>query len=663
MHSVGRLVGVVHYVRHRWTGLQRQQSNRRASARIASHHPHLVGLVLFVGLIDAALSLASEPGDATRSSSPQHSRGTAESVCFSKSLPPDGDLPRFDDTDSSHFTAAIRAKLSEPLRCAWFFGLKTLEPEDAMLLAKVPGYVSVSLENGLNAKSAEHLGRHRGILAIESVRDLTDETARALGRHRGDLHLYDVARLTNEAMAFLAQCDGKLTLGLDTLAVDQARILSRVRGGLQLPNVRAIDEETAEVLGQYPGGLEIGLTQLSAKVAKHLAQRRGSLGFYTQRRDLRLRLNADAARELSSYRGDLLIRPTCEGPADEVFGALSAHGGQLYLLLEQRLSATMARALSTHVGPLRLGSLPAIEHDAAAMLALHKSSLNLSSCDLASSDAIRALSEHRGTELRLRLGDELSEASARALAQYQGTLSIEEKYPNCCPASIEAVSALAAHRGRLYVPSSMVRDDTVDVVRSHIGGLGVRTSRSAALSVEVARRLATIDGWLRVDGQVSTECLRELAAHNGDLVLDPLPQHMEDTEVLLGRKNGKLYCGNDSAVKTIAAARLVASDAVATDINHTSSLLGRDAVAIASALATRNGRLSMPHLEYVTADALRTLIQKSDIELKPIDALYVFNSDGCVVPAATVVPDLYREFNERHQPPRTLDAPDQSHDH
>lgn len=577
-------------------------------------------------------------------------------VCFSKPILVDGELPSVTIPGAFDLSTDFRDTLSRPVRSAWLTEVERLTDDEMAVVARVPGFVCLRSSEDLSLQAAEYLGRHRGILIIQSLRALSDDAAAKLSHHRGNLHLDDVAQLTDKAMAALARSADKLTLGVERLTPHQARILSQVRDGLDFPRLSVIDEETAEILGRYRGTLQIGLTEMSPEVARSLARRESSLEFNTIEADRRLRLNAAVARALANYRGDLVIRPEFEGEAEDVLSALAQHSGTLKLFLEQPLTVEMARALSDHAGPLCPDSLLPITPEVATMLARHRSFLDMMSCNCDAPGVVEALSRHRGIGLQLYLGQPLDETSARALAAYQGRLHLHEVAMGCCRrTSAAAVRAIASHRGRLLVPESMVRDDTIDALRTHVGGLHVNFSMLDAPRVEIVRALADVEGWLRVDAEMSSEGLDAVATHRGDLVLRELPQAEKDVETLLTRKEGKLYFPyRDATVKTVAAARLVASDVVASNVNHTSAILGPDAVAIATALAERRGPFSLPYLKYLTADALRALVRKDDIELAPLDELYVFDNEWCLVAAEDVVPESFEEFNARHQPPRSL---------
>lgn len=610
-------------------------------------------MLLLPFCVHAAISPRSQGCDRTGDSTPGSS-GSGDKVCFSQSSPPQTELPIISESGWPTLTPSARWQLSRPARHASFNDLQRLTDRDAEQLARVPGGVSIGLQGDLSERAAAHFGRHRGYLSIGGLTRVSDSAAEALGQHHGPLVLLALSRVSNEALRGLACCQGELTIGLESLAPEQARILGRHRHGLCLPHVSSIDEETAEILGGYPGPLEIALTEASAGIARHLAKRSGPLAIGGT-----LRLNAEVAKELARYKGDLVISQNYNGPAEEVLAALSQHRGELAIVLEQPLTLGIARALRDHLGPLHVNVPPPFTSDVVAMLARngHSSRLDLTGhLDLSAND-LKALSHYQGGELRLRLGGDLDEGSCLALARYPGRLIIEDTPSNRTRASAKAVAALAAHRGRLSIPSTLIRDDTIDSLVAHNGGLHISMTNTDhdKLSIETVRKLAAVDGWLRIDGNLSTECLQALSAHSGDLALGELPQDKGAVEALLNRGGGRLHLPYRSQVKSIAAATLVASDVVISDINHSSFILGRDAVEIAAELAKRKGPFSMPYLSYVTKDALRALVRKDDIELKPLDDLYVFDEDGCIVSAQDVVPASFREFNRTHQPARSLE--------
>lgn len=586
-------------------------------------------------------------------------------TCFSDVALCEGELPRWSSSWPT-LTQDHRAQLAQPVKSAFLTGLTTLSDEDALLLSRVPGHVVVRPLDALSLRSAEHFGRHRGGLSLPHVRELSDDSARALGRHHGFLDLNGVTQLSDEALRALVRNAGRLTLGLTHLSAHQAEILCLARGGLELQELRVIDEPVAEVLSRYPETLDIGLAEVAPEVARHLAKRTVDQRFCVGRSTKRLRLSAAAARELAKSGGEMGFGAEFDGRAEDVLAALSPHRGELRLFLEQPLSPSMAKELSKHAGPLTIPWTVTVGADAAVLLARHRSALSLHTD---SRDAVKALSEHQGPELKLGLAFELDEQSAHALAGYRGNLIIREEHPPDARPAAQAISALARHKGRLAIPPSFVREDTIEAITAHVGGLHVsypistyrpiaglheRHGLDPVRDVEIARKLAAVKGWLRIDALLSAECLHALAQHKGDLVLGRLPQREDEVDALAGR-DGQLYFPYHNCVKSIAAARLMASDAVVSDISETSTLLGPDAVDIATELARKRGPLSLPHLKYITVDALRALVQKVDIELMPLDEMFVFDKDACIVPAADVVPELFLDFNRTHQPPRVLD--------
>lgn len=625
------------------------------SRRPAASHTGPVTLLMLTAVILASARPLLSRGADRPGKSTSVAAGAEDRVCFSAPRAAEDGLPSLINYTSSRVTAEIREELLRPVKIAWLDGLELLTYEDAVLLSRVPGSVSVVLRNGLTRPIAESFGRHRGCLGIDCGSDLSDEAAQALGRHRGDLTLLGVSQISDKALTELANCDGRLAIGLKTLSAHEASILCRIPGGLCLPDVEIIDEETARVFATYAGALEIGLTEMTPEVARHLASRESSLGFYCQRQSQRQRLTPAAARELARHKGKLTLRPLYETGIEESVAGLAAHSGELLLLLTEPVSESLADAASAHAGPLILSAPGPLTPQSAARLARHTSVLEVAGCDHDSPDVIHALSQHRGTELQVWLSGRLDESVARAMAAYPGRLIVRESFPDPIQASTAAVAALATHHGRLTIPASMVRDDTIDALVGHVGGLHIRDWRNRVPSIEMSRRLAATAGWLRIDATMPADRLGALATHRGDLVLAALPQREEEVNALLLRDD-KLYFPDGSHVKSIAAARLMATSVVASDTTDTTHILGDAAVAIATELAKKRGPLSLPYLQYITEDALRALVQKTDVELPPLDRLYVFDEEWCIVPAEGVVPESFREFNRTHQPPKSLDT-------
>jgi hypothetical protein len=555
---------------------------------------------------------------------------------------------------SSVVTAEIRERMTERVGAVILPTLEVFDDEDARLFSQALGEVYVGSARGLSLCAANHLGRHRGRLTVRRMRSITEAAAAALEQHLGDLHLPEVSNLSESAIEHLSRVRGALTLGIESLTLPGARALGQAHSGLSLPRLRHIDTPSAEALQGIRGPLNLGLAGMSPAVAKVFATRVGPLTFDADSPDVRCHLSPAVARELALYRGDLTFRLKPDDLMCEALAALAMHKGKLTLFLDGPLSLPAAQALSDHAGPLVLSFPPPMTREVAGALARHKSALDVGFRVCASGEVIQELARHQGTELRLRLAIPLDEKTATLLAAYRGRLIFPLDVSKPVAASRVAVEALANHRGWLSIPSSMVSGDTAGALSRHSGGLHISFPLSECPTVEVIEKLGACDGCLGVDAILSAECVRVLAARRGDLVLGQVPQSSEECNVLINRR-GKVLCAGNSTVSSVASARLIASGNVPEGISTTRCLISPEAVSIASELAKRKGRLSLPFLRYLTADALRALVQKNDVELLPLDQLYVFDKDECVVPAEDVVPESFREFNRTHQPPRSRD--------
>jgi hypothetical protein len=229
----------------------------------------------------------------------------------------------------------------------------------------------------------------------------------------------------------------------------------------------------------------------------------------------------------------------------------------------------------------------------------------------------------------------------------------------------EAITALSRHRGALCLPAHVVRDDTIEALLSHVGGLelvgwtvpdddrGTARREPPGISSELFSRLAEYDGPLRLDGELSDSQLIALETHRGDLAIDELPESETAAESLL-RRPGRLFVTTGISPKSIAAARLIASDKLPLGVCTTSRLIGPQAVDIAAALVKREGCLSLPFLRCVSKEALKILESKGDIRLPPLSRIHVLDADGSSCFGDQVVGREFLHANETNQPPPGL---------
>jgi hypothetical protein len=183
-----------------------------------------------------------------------------------------------------------------------------------------------------------------------------------------------------------------------------------------------------------------------------------------------------------------------------------------------------------------------------------------------------ALAQHKGRRLYLNGLTTLSAEAATALAQHKGALFLN----GLTTLSAEAATALAQHEGRELA----------------LDGL-------TTLSDETAKALAQYKGDLSLNGlsTLSDEAAKALAQHKDRLFLESISFSLTA----------------DSALAWAALFRGQLAGITALD--------SPDSVAIAKALATRKGPLSLPNLKKLSPKTLSALLEKEDIEIPLIESL------------------------------------------
>jgi hypothetical protein len=408
-------------------------------------------------------------------------------------------------------------------------------------------------------------------LPLNGLKKLTPDVAQALaGYSKGPLLLNGLTTLSAEAATALAQHEDSLSLnGLTTLSDEVATALAQHTGRLSLNGLTTLSPEAIKALARHKGALEFdGLTTLSAEAVKALAQHKGTMS-----------LSLAGLTTLSA----------------EAVKALARYNGTLYLNGLTTLSAEAAKGLAQHKGALFLAGLTTLSDEVAAALAQHEGALSLTGLTTLSAEAATALAQHRGVWLSLHGLTTISDEVATALAQHKGTLYLN----GLTTLSAEAAKGLAQHKGTLFLT-------------------GLTT-----LSAEVATTLAQRKGnRLSLDclTTLSAEAAAALAQHKGDLSLNGLTTLSDEAAKALAQHEGSLSLGSISFSRTPDSA-LVWATLLQGQLDAVTALDSPDAVAIAKALATRKGRLSLPNLKKLSPKTLSALIEKEDIEIPLIETL------------------------------------------
>ncbi|GDX97453.1 hypothetical protein LBMAG47_31180 [Planctomycetia bacterium] len=370
----------------------------------------------------------------------------------------------------------------------------------------------------------------------------------------------------------------------------------KVGNCLPLNGITKLTPDVAQALAGYSKGPLIlnGLTTLSDEAATALAQHKGHLFL-----DGLTTLSTEAAKALAQHQGDWLSLDGLTTLSDEAATALAQHVRWLYLNGLTTLSDEAATALAQHKGYLFLNGLTTLSDEAAKALAQHEGFLYLNGLTTLSVEAATALAQHKGYQLALNGLTTLSDEAAKLLAQHKGSsLSLN----GLTTLSAEAAKALAQGKGYLT-----------------LNGLNT-------LSAEAAKALAEYKGdWLELNGltTLSAEAATALAQHKGELSLASISFSLTPDSVLVW---ATLLRGQLSAV---------------------TALDSPDAVAIAKALATRKGPLSLPNLKKISPKTLSALIEKEDIEIPLIETLELIPEPDGSVTDDFVIPEGFQERQKR----------------
>jgi hypothetical protein len=476
----------------------------------------------------------------------------------------------------------------------------------------------------LEPAAAAELARCDALIVLPALRTLSVEAARALARHQGGaLVIGGLERLRSDVASALADYGpSRGMLFPDLVDLDSEPLARRLakQGSVFLPRVKRLTPAIARALRPGDGAslLLPGLTELPENVARELAGTEVTLGCMAS-------LDADAAAVLATHTGPLVFTGTAP------------------------LSAAAAAALAKHRGDIHLPHLESLPADVAAALVPHRHTLVLNGLTRLEAPTAARLAEHAGDVALPRLA-RLDAAAARALAAASGPLRL----PGITDLPEDVAAALATHRSEDY--DGEIRLD----------GLTTLTPATAAalaaadaplwlvgvtrLSVPVAEALARHRHWLMLGvTELPDDVAVALAAHRGGIGLPSLPTASDRAIVALARSEGPLDLSSFTNLSTTAAAALVARGrqtifltglasldtiacvdvarllvaAAGNDVvlENVTAIEGPEAVAIAGALATTEGELSLPNLKRISPRALTALLKKEDARLPEIESL------------------------------------------
>ncbi len=467
--------------------------------------------------------------------------------------------------------------------CLHLPAVTRLSDEAAASLALFEGTLTLqNLKELRSASLAEKLAR-QSVVRLNSVRVLSREAADALAAHPGNLHLHFLTTLDSPALARKIGSLQAVTLPVERLDPEIARMLATGRARLDFTRLTALSAEAADALADCEGEIHLSALQAldSARLARKLArQQTVTLGVKT--------LSPEIAKIVGECRGCInLLR--VESLAPEAAAALAKCPGVLAPVLRTLDSPDLAR---------RLGERPAV---------------NLQ-VEYLTPEVAAALVEHRTGILQFDRLQEADPETLRALSNAKGPIML----PGIKTLSPDMAAALA--RGHW---------ETL-----HLNGL-------ADPPPEIVRILARCPGQIVLPGirSVSPEMLAALGDARGRIQLPGLRDLAPEAAEALAVSEHTMIAPHLISRLTVPIAEALAKQAGPLHLPRVTAFDSPDSVAIASILATKQGRIVLPALKSISPQTLTVLAAKPDIDLPLLETLDLIAepdggpTDDFVVPA------------------------------
>ena len=336
-------------------------------------------------------------------------------------------------------------------------------------------------------------------------------------------------------------------------------------------------------------------------------------GPQTMRRCLSLKglksVDAETAQAIAGYTIGPILLDGLPTLSDDAARALAQHKRPLSLNGLTTLSDEAAKALGQHDGDwLYLNGLTTLSDAAAGALAQNKCDhLFLNGLTTLSDAAARALSRHKGRHLFLNGLTTLSESAAEALAGKQPLSSISLN--GLTSLSAEAATALAKHSGN----------------KLSLNGLTTLSDSAAKPLAQHQGRALALDGLTTLSGEMA----ESLAQHKGGLSLNGLTTISAETAKAFVQHKGSLSLNGLTTLSAETAKDLAAVESWDGRLVSLTAFSAPDSVAVAQALATRNGPLSLPNLKKISPKTLFALIAKEDVQIPLIETIeFIPEPDG-----------------------------------
>jgi beta-lactamase regulating signal transducer with metallopeptidase domain len=462
-------------------------------------------------------------------------------------------------------------------------------------------------------------------LPLNGLTKLEADVAGALaGYGKGPLLLNGLTRLDAGSARALADSKGVLVLNaLTTLDAATAKALAEFQGkALALDGLTRLDADAAEALAAFKGGQLIlsGLTELDEATAKALAA-------------------------IEKWDGELRAITALEGPDSlAVAQALAKRKGRLSLRNLKKISPKTRAALIKN----EKVSLPHAQN-----LALIPEPDGTATDDLLAPELLRNLTPEQAERLICthRRPDTRSITLLRftPVTELKASgLTVTKSIP------VEFTHTIAFEGDILSLPAlERLTPETAAVLGRHNGVL--QLDGVTALNPAAAVALAAFDGELlslsRV-AELDAATAKALAGSKArQLHLSSLAKLDEDTaQALVVFKGEKIWASfiphnvGSTIVLTPAVARLVSKLAEPScTLGAVTAFESPDSVAIAKALATRKGPLSLPNLKKISPKTLSALIEKDDIDIPLIETLELIPEPDGSPTEDFVIPERFQK--------------------
>jgi len=318
-------------------------------------------------------------------------------------------------------------------------------------------------------------------------------------------------------------------------------------------------------------------------------------------------LDSETARALAAYgKGPLLLDGLTTLDADTAKALAECQSSILSLDGLTTLDAETARVLAEFEGGLSLDGLTTLDAATAKALAECQSHiLSLDGLSTLDADTAKVLAEFKGVQLSLDGLTTLDAETAKALAEFKGSQLL---LSGLTKLDGDTAKALVEFKGnKLYLNGLSTLDAATAEALAEFKGDYLSLDGLTALDAETAKAIAELKGkWLYLNGltTLDAETAKAIAELKGEVALPD--------KVLQA-----LFAKNPLTPETALAWAVVSNG----KLSHVTALDSPDSVAIAQALATREGRLALPNLKKISPKTLTALIEKEDVEIPLIETL------------------------------------------